>query len=157
MKKRSLILAAFCLLFMTACQDKKEVEEPDHLLSKPEMKNLVYDMVLLDAAMGVNEKRLKELDVNMLEFLSEKYKIDSIDLKQNLLYYNLSFDDNTEIYQYVKDSISALEKAYDSISKVTDSLSKIEKKKNDSIIKLDTTSKKALIKKALIKKAKIIN
>ena len=135
---------------MTACQDKKEVEEPDHLLSKPEMKNLVYDMVLLDAAMGVNEKRLKELDVNMLEFLSEKYKIDSIDLKQNLLYYNLSFDDNTEIYQYVKDSISALEKAYDSISKVTDSLSKIEKKKNDSIIKLDTTSKKALIKKAKI-------
>jgi len=133
---------------MTACQNKKEVEEPDHLLNKSEMKNLVYDMVLLDAAMGVNEKRLKELDVNMLEFLSKKYKIDSIDLKQNLLYYNLNFDDNTEIYQYVKDSISALEKTYDSISKVTDSLSKIEKKKSDSIIKLDTTSKKALIKKA---------
>ncbi|WP_019039459.1 DUF4296 domain-containing protein [Psychroflexus tropicus] len=133
------------LFLLLSCQDVKEVEKPNTLLTKSEMKDLIYDMVLLDAATGVNEKRLEELDVEMLEFLSLKYKIDSTDLKQNLLYYNLKFDENLEIYQKVKDSITRLEKAYDSISEVTDSLRRVEKKKQDSIRKLDTIPKKIMI------------
>ena len=124
------------MLINIGCQSVDEVKKPEHFLNKSEMKNLIYDMVLLDAAVSVNKRRLEELDIEFLEFLSKKYNIDSTDLKQNILYYNLNFDENTEIYTEVKDSISKLEKVYDSISKVSDSLEKIELKKQDSIQKL---------------------
>ena len=124
------------MLINIGCQSVDEVKKPEHFLNKSEMKNLIYDMVLLDAAVSVNKRRLEELDIEFLEFLSKKYNIDSTDLKQNILYYNLNFDENTEIYTEVKDSISKLEKVYDSISKVSDSLEKVELKKQDSIQKL---------------------
>lgn len=136
-------LGLILIVFLASCQSVDEVEKPKVLLSKSEMKALVYDMVLLDAASGSNEKRLEELDIDMLEFLSKKYKIDSSDLQQNMLYYNMSFDDNYEIYEKVKDSIEKLEKVYDSISKIRDSLKRIEKKR-----KLDKDS----IKKPILKK-----
>lgn len=123
------------LVLIIGCQNIDKIEKPKKLLTKTEMKDLIYDMVLLDAAAGVNRNKLIELDIEILEFLSKKYGIDSNDLKENVLYYNLRHDDNTEIYEHTKDSIKKLEKAYDSISKVADSLRKIEKKKLDSISK----------------------
>lgn len=139
------------MLINIGCQSVDDVEKPEHFLNKSEMKNLIYDMVLLDAAVSVNKRRLEELDIEFLEFLSKKYNIDSTDLKQNILYYNLNFDENTEIYNEVKDSISKLEKVYDSISKVSDSLEKVELKKQDSIQKLkDSIENKEITKSAAV-------
>lgn len=139
------------MLINIGCQSVDDVEKPERFLNKSEMKNLIYDMVLLDAAVSVNKRRLEELDIEFLEFLSKKYNIDSTDLKQNILYYNLNFDENTEIYTEVKDSISKLEKVYDSISKVSDSLEKIELKKQDSIQKLkDSIENKEITKSAAV-------
>jgi hypothetical protein len=135
------------LIFITSCQNVEEIKKPEKLLSKSEMKDLIYDMVLLDAAAGVNEKRLEGLDINMLDFLSKKYEIDSNQLKQNILYYNLRFNDNLDIYEKAKDSISRLERAYDSISKARDSLKKLERKRRDSIRKLDTVQERQIIKR----------
>lgn len=135
------------LIFITSCQNVEKIEKPEKLLSKSEMKDLLYDMVLLDAASGVNEKRLKDLDIKMFDFLSKKYKLDSNELKQNIQYYNMKFDDNLEIYEQVKDSISRLEQSYDSITKARDSLKKLERKRRDSIRKLDTVQEKQIIRR----------
>lgn len=135
------------LVFITSCQNVEKIEKPEKLLSKSEMKDLLYDMVLLDAASGVNEKRLKDLDIKMFDFLSKKYNLDSIELKQNIQYYNMKFDDNLEIYEQVKDSISRLEQSYDSITKARDSLKKLERKRRDSIRKLDTVQEKQIIRR----------
>lgn len=134
------------LFFALGCQNTNQVEKPEKLLSTSEMKDLIYDMVLLDAAMSVNENKLEELDIEMLEFLSKKYEIDSVQLKQNILYYNMRFDENVEIYEEAKDSISKLEKAYDSISKLSDSLRKVKLKKLDSIKKIDTLPRNKKLK-----------
>lgn len=139
------------LVFITSCQNIEEVKEPKNLLSKSEMKDLIYDMVLLDAAAVVNDEPLKELDVEMLEFLSKKYDLDSTDLKQNILYYNLKYSDNIEIYENAKDSIDKLKNAYDSISNARDSLRKLEKKRLDSIKKIDTISKNKTLQELKIK------
>lgn len=135
------------LVFITSCQNVEKIEKPEKLLSKSEMKDLLYDMVLLDAASGVNEKRLKDLDIKMFDFLSKKYNLDSNELKQNIQYYNMKFDDNLEIYEQVKDSISRLEQSYDSITKARDSLKKLERKRRDSIRKLDTVQEKQIIRR----------
>lgn len=130
-------------VLMLSCQKIEKSEKPDQLLSKSEMKDLIYDMILLDAAASVNQEKLNELGVDMLEYLSKKYKIDSSSLKKNIKYYNLRFDENLEIYEEVKDSITKLENAYDSISRARDSLRKLELKK------LDTTDIKKIDKKII--------
>ena len=140
-------LCLVCLIFLMSCQDIKEVEKPKKLLNKSEMKDLVYDMVLLDAAFGVNERRLKELDIEMLEFLSKKYELDSNDLKQNILYYNLRFDENLSIYQEVKDSIERLDRVYIDRAKEIDSLEKLERDRKDSISRSKDSIKKLTKKK----------
>lgn len=127
---RCIVLLGF--VFCTGCQNVDEIEKPKHLLTKSEMKDLVYDMVLLDAAVSVDKNKLKKLDVEVLEFLSKKYDIDSTDLKQNITYYNLRFNESVEIYEHAKDSIETLKNTYDSISKAIDSLKKLAKKKLDS-------------------------
>ena len=142
MKRLTSIYLASFFTVLLSCQDIEKIKAPKKLLSKSEMKALVYDMVLLDASVGVDRYKLQELDIDMLEFLSKKYNLDSNELKQNLYYYNMKHDDNLEIYESVKDSIEKLEKAYDSIAKVI--IAQEEKREQeiaDSISQLDTLSK----------------
>lgn len=147
MKRVNFLFFISLVLLFIGCQNIDEIEKPDNFLDKSKMTDLLYDMVLLDAAVSTNEKKLEELDVEMLEFLSKKYNIDTTDIKQNILYYNMQFDENTEIYEKVKDSIEKLEKAYDSISRVSDSLRKVELKKKDSIKSLESDLRSQKLKK----------
>lgn len=139
-KMRYLLCIVFCSLhLLSGCQKVDDVKKPDKLLSKAEMKNLIYDMVLLDAASGVGERKLQSLDLNMYEFLTNKYGLDSTLLHQNIDYYNINFDDNLDIYKQVKDSIQNLERVYDSVANRIDSLNQIQQKKEkDSLKTLDS-------------------
>ena len=144
--KYALYLVFTCTVLLTGCQKIENVEKPDKLLNKSEMKGLIYDMVLLDASYAVNEKKSEDMSLDMLEFLSNKYQVDSIQIKLNIEYYNLQFDDNLEIYEAVKDSLKRLDKLYVDRTKEIDSLKKIKSKKRDSIAKLDTLSVKKILK-----------
>ncbi|EMY81138.1 hypothetical protein pgond44_07865 [Psychroflexus gondwanensis ACAM 44] len=144
--KYTLYLVSICILSLLGCQKIDEVEKPDKLLNKSEMKGLIYDMVLLDAAYGVNEKKFEDMSLDMLEFLSNKYKVDSTQIKLNIEYYNINFDDNLEIYEAVKDSLERLDKLYVDRAKEMDSLKKLKRIEQDSIAKLDTLSPKKILK-----------
>jgi hypothetical protein len=144
--KYPLYLLFICIFLLPGCQKIENVEKPDKLLNKSEMIGLIYDMVLLDASYGVNEKKSEDMNLDMLEFLSNKYKVDSLQIKLNIEYYNIKFDDNLEIYEAVKDSIERLDKLYVDRTKEIDSLKKIKSKKRDPIAKLDTLSPKKILK-----------
>lgn len=140
--------AFLCILgVFTACQDvETAAPKPKHLLSEKQMQDLMYDMVLLDATSGVNNRKLQELNVDMYEFLTKKYDIDSATLQQNIDYYNYEFQSNLNIYQSVKDSIEFIKQHYDSIQNLEDSLRKIERQKLDSLKVKDSTAYKKQMK-----------
>jgi hypothetical protein len=144
--KYTLYLVFIFILSLLGCQKIEHVEKPDKLLNKSEMKGLIYDMVLLDAAYGVNEKKSEDMSLDMLEFLSHKYQVDSTQIKLNIEYYNINFDDNLEIYEAVKDSLERLDKLYFNRANEMDSLKKLNRIKQDSIAKLDTLSPKKILK-----------
>ena len=144
--KYALYLVFTCTVLLTGCQKIENVEKPDKLLNKSEMKGLIYDMVLLDASYAVNEKKSEDMSLDMLEFLSHKYQVDSTQIKLNIEYYNINFDDNLEIYEAVKDSLERLDKLYFNREKEMDSLKKLNRLKQDSIAKLDTLSPKKILK-----------
>lgn len=153
MKKLCLFLGI--LIVFTACQDvETSPPKPKKLLSEKQMQDLMYDMILLDAATGVNNPKLQELDIEMYDFLTEKYNIDSTTLKQNIDYYNYEFQTNLDIYESVKDSIEFLKQHYDSIQNLRDSLRKIERQKLDSLKVKDSTAYKKQMKLQKLKPMK---
>ncbi|MFN2260708.1 MAG: DUF4296 domain-containing protein [Psychroflexus sp.] len=143
--KKCLIIF-FSLGILCACQDIEQPKKPKHLLSKKQMKDLLYDMILLDATTGVNNRKLQELDIEMYDFLTKKYNIDSATLSQNIDYYNYEFETNLDIYESVKDSIEILKTHYDSIQNLKDSIRKLEGKKLDSLKLEDPEAYKRSIK-----------
>lgn len=92
------LLFAFSLLI--ACGEPV-VEKPANLVPKETMVNLLYDLSLTHAAKGINPKLVKDLNMNSMEFLFEKYGIDSVRYVQSDLYYASLPEEYEDIYAQV--------------------------------------------------------
>jgi len=137
--KRLIIILLF-MTFTLSCSNVQEREEPDNLLSKDKMIEIYTDMIFLDAAQRSSPDDLKTYELKPSEHIFNKYKIDSTTLKESITYYNLDFETNTEIFEKVKQNITRRSEVIDSISKLRDSLKRIE---NSKIKKLkDSTRSK---------------
>lgn len=123
-KRLSYIL--FALVMMVSCQKAYEVSKPDELIGKEKMVEIITDMMILDAAGNVSDIPLKKNKISPYQLISEKYEIDSIQLKQNLNYYNTQFDENLEIYEEVKANVEAKRKALDKTNEDLDSIQTIK-------------------------------
>jgi hypothetical protein len=91
MKKYLLII----FLFM-GCSDNV----PDNLISKEKMENIIFDIMILNAASGFDLK----IDNNLLsdELIYKKHNIDSLQFFESELYYSKNPRDHYEIYAKVK-------------------------------------------------------
>lgn len=85
------------LLIAMACAEPV-VEKPEDLVPKETMVNLLYDLSIIHAAKGLNPQILKEGDKNTMEFLFEKYGLDSARYMQSDLYYASLPDEYEAIY-----------------------------------------------------------
>lgn len=125
---KKLIAASIFFCFMLSCSNVQKREEPETLLSKEKMVEIYTDMIFLDAVQRSNPSNFKSYELKSSEHIYNKFKIDSITLSENIAYYNLDFESNTEIYEKVKQNITERSEVIDSISKLKDSLKQVEKK-----------------------------
>lgn len=119
---KRVLLGLGIFLMAIACQQSYDVAEPDQLIEKQEMINIITDMMILDAASNVSDIPLLKNDIKAYTFIADKYNVDSIQLKQNLSYYNTRYDENLEIYEQVKKRIEVKRNVMDSILSRADSL-----------------------------------
>lgn len=180
MKKTVSFLVIVMLLF--SCKNEV-VEEPDHLIDKEVMENIIYDMSLLDAIKYNQPNTTENYRVNPKEFIYKKYKVDSAQFAQSNIYYASNFDEYKEMYDNVikridskkavldsiikkevkRDSLIAVKRKQDSIkvvkkvalAKKKDSLQKIKKK--DSLLLLKKKPKTAKTTSTTIKSTVIKN
>ena len=91
MKKYLLIIFLFI-----CCSDNV----PDNLISKEKMENIIFDIMILNAASGFDLK----IDNNLLsdELIYKKHNIDSLQFFESELYYSKNPRDHYEIYAKVK-------------------------------------------------------
>jgi len=141
MKRFLLIL----LLITVSCDKSFKAPEPDNLIDQPVMEEILYDISLLKAAKSKSYKILKDNKVQADVYIYEKYKIDSITLRQNIEYYATeSFKTAKEIEERIKLRFEADRSKVEKI--IQDSLKK--QKKLDSVKKKeDFDSLKLLTKK----------
>lgn len=131
MKKIVLILIA---LLVVSCFNKGP-KKPKNLLSKTEMTDLLLEMHLANKTNNiVNE--FNERNVNYLNLVSNKYKIDSLQFKANHDYYMYHIEDYEEIYENLKIKLDTLIKKQELVVKIEDSIRRENIKKRPKNFKM---------------------
>lgn len=138
-------LLLILLLVTVSCDKKYEAPKPENMIDQPTMEKILYDIKLLKASKSKSFKVLKDNNVQADLYIYEKYKIDSITLRQNIEYYaTASFKKSKQIEEKIKLQFQAdkvaveksiadklkEEEVKDSIKKIEDSIPSKEKFKD---------------------------
>jgi len=126
-----------CLLGIAvwSCQDIQPIEKPDNLIGKETMEEILFDLALVNAARGFNVQKLVQNRIAPEKYIFEKYNIDSVQYAQSTNYYS------SHIETYKKMNL-AIQGRIEVLYEVNDSLEKIEKKRKDSIRKVEAAAAK---------------
>jgi hypothetical protein len=118
--KKSISLLAILALF--GCKEDL-VKKPDTLIEKSKMMNIMYDLALLEAIKYQSPTVLDSNQIRPKQFIYKKYKIDSLQLAQNNVYYAAD-------YKNYKIMFEAVVKRVTNEKKRVNALIKLEQKKN---------------------------
>lgn len=102
MKKTAFIIIAAITLAACGGPDK-----PEKLLTEQEMENIMYDISMLQAIRSFAPQKLTDNNVNAHTYIFKKYKIDSLTLAQNQLYYAQNLDAYKKIQKSVTGRLNA--------------------------------------------------
>ena len=136
MKKRISLVAILALL---GCKDDL-VKKPDVIIEKSKMMDIMYDLALLEAIKYQNPAVLDSNQIRPKQYIYKKYKIDSLQLAQNNVYYAADYKSYKIMFEEVVKRIANEKKRANAAVKLE------QKKNNIRMAKLK--KKKQLAKKA---------
>ncbi|WP_405575180.1 DUF4296 domain-containing protein [Winogradskyella sp. Asnod2-B02-A] len=154
-KRISIILVLS--VFVLACNGIEKPKKPDHLISKDQMSDLLYDLYIINSAKGVNRNLLQSNGFNPENYILEKYNIDSTQFTDSNTYYTFYPEEYSTIINKVKARLEKekeifeelQEKENDSIKKHKDSIRNLGRNRTiKTVKKLDST----VIRKKKIKR-----
>jgi hypothetical protein len=102
MKKILLLLPFYSVI---SCKDDA-VDKPSKLIAEDKMIDVMYDLSILDAIKYQNPASLETYKINPSQYIYKKYKIDSAQFAQNILYAS-NYKDYKEMYDEVIKRIDA--------------------------------------------------
>ncbi len=137
------VLFIFCV-FLVSCGEKV-VEEPEQLISREKMADILYDLAILTAAKNTSADILVKNKIETMEYLYTKYAIDSVQFVENNLYYASIPSEYVAIYKEVDSRLESVQKVMDEARKI----------KADSIREARDKAKKNKIKPTKVLRATV--
>ena len=133
--KKSISLVV--ILAILGCKEDL-VKKPDTLIEKSKMIDIMYDMALLEAVKYQNPAVLDSNQIRPKQFIYKKYKIDSLQLAQNNVYYAADYKSYKIMFDEVVKRVIKEKKRAVAIDKLKQKNNKkrIAKKNKDSIAAL---------------------
>jgi len=131
-------------IFLVSCAEKV-VEEPENLIPKEKMTEILHDLAILNAAKSGASRKFKDSGVDVMEFLYKKYDIDSTQFSESDLYYASIPLEYQSIYENVEKRLGRKKDTLEAIGKRrNDSVRQANKKRTDSLkeIKIKKLEKK---------------
>ncbi len=122
------LVFVFMIFLMFFSCTRNTYEAPENLISKERMVEVLYDHMLLNAAKGINKKKLEKHIANPSQYIFDKYDIDSTQFAQSNIYYAHNSEEYASIYERLKEKLE-----FD--KKLMEDLMSDEKRKKDSIRK----------------------
>ncbi len=102
---KKIVLFILALLFFTiSCKDTT-VKKPKNLIERKKMVDIIYDLALLEAAKSQTSGTLSY--PKPIEFIKNKYKVDSLTFAQSTQYYASDIKDYKKMYNEVKERLNA--------------------------------------------------
>ncbi len=124
-------IAVFLMVFF-GCQDVVRPKKPDHLIDEAQMKNMLYDLSLVNAARDLGRDQLEQAGIAPEKFIFDKYGIDSAQFAQNIQYYSVKFYKYQTMWQEVNKRLDDERDLVDSLKqKQEDSINLVRKAKAD--------------------------
>ena len=123
----------FGMILLVSCAEKV-VEEPENLIPKEKMEEILHDLAILSASKSLSSNKLKDSGIEVMEFLYKKYDIDSTQFSQSDLYYASIPLEYQSIYEGVEARIKKQKDTLEAIGeRRNDSIRKANKKRSDSL------------------------
>ena len=116
------------------------VKKPDVLIDKSKMMDIMYDLALLEAIKYQNPAVLDSNQIRPKQYIYKKYKIDSLQLAQNNVYYAADYKSYKIMFEVVVKRIANEKKR-------ANAAVKLEQKKNN--IRMAKLKKKKQLAKKL--------
>ena len=129
-------------LFLMSCENL-DLKKPSNLILEDQMVEILYDVVLINSAKGIN-KQLIEKDIkNPQTYIFEKHNIDSLQFAESNAYYSFKSDSYKSIYEKLELKLTTQKSEYEAILKekkrIKDSIRESKRVKTDTLnIKLQT-------------------
>ena len=121
----------FCFVFsvfiLISC-NRDKCKAPDDLISEEQMVDVLYQLMIMNAAKGINKKILEQHIENPSQYIFDQFNIDSLQFVNSNTYYA----SNNEVYASI---YKRLEQKLELDKKAIELLVEAEKEKNDSIKK----------------------
>jgi hypothetical protein len=128
-------LVVFTVVFM-ACENKA-MKKPSNLISEDQMAAILYDMILINSAKGINKQLLEKNIKNPEKYIYKIYNIDSLQFVESNAYYTYKSDSYKAIYEKIEKKLEAQKKGYEALAaeekRVKDSLKKNRRPKLDTL------------------------
>ena len=132
------IVALLLGMSVLACEPKLKPEKPDHLIPKDKMTEVLYDMFVVNAAKGINRRKLELEGLNPEQYILQKHSIDSVQFAKSNDYYAHDIEAYSEIIETVKKRLTIEKDRFEAINKEEEDE---KKRKRDSLHKLRVIDK----------------
>ena len=132
---KTILLVAITFFFMSC--ENKAMKKPSNLISEDQMVDILYDMMLLNSAKGINKQLLEKTIQNPEQYIYNIYNIDSLQFVESNAYYTYKSDTYKAIYEKIEIKLTAQKKEFEALAdekkRAKDSIKKIKNK-----LKIDT-------------------
>ena len=127
------IIALLLGMSVLACEPKLKSEKPDNLIPKDKMTEVLYDMFVVNAAKGINRRKLELEGLNPEQYILQKHNIDSVQFAKSNDYYAYDIEAYSGIIETVKKRLTIEKERFEAIGKEEENK---KKRKLDSLKKL---------------------
>ena len=135
MKKIAVLWSAILVI---SCGNIK-AKKPANLISEDRMVEVLYDVIIINTAKGVNKKLLQNNINNPINYIYRSHGIDSLQFAESNAYYTINTDKYKSIYDKVEMKLKAEKSQYEAIvgerKRVKDSIKKSKQNQIDTTMK----------------------
>ncbi len=132
---KAILLIAITFLCLSC--GKSAVKKPSNLISEDQMVDILYDIMLINSAKGINKKLLEKSIKNPKEYVYNKHNIDSIQFTESNAYYTYNSDTYKSIYDRLEQKLTAEKTTHEALLKaqkrIKDSIKKSKQAKIDTL------------------------
>jgi len=139
MKQIILVLILFSVL--VSCKEEA-VKEPNHLIEKDVMVDIMYDLSVLEAIKYQNPNSLETKEISPKEYILKKYKIDSLQFAQSNNYYAADYKEYKMMFDQISKRLDDNKVALESLMESKRRKALLLKKKKTTVEKKQDTLKK---------------